>query len=67
MTGLAFKRMYVDIPPDTKEKLEKLAAQKGMSQKGLVALLIENACEQKRKPATRSKKRGTKKKANRRK
>lgn len=50
--SLAFKRMYVDIPPDTKEKLEKLAAEKGMSQKALVAELIENACQ---KPATKRK------------
>lgn len=65
--SLAFKRMYVDIPPDTKTRLENLAAEKGMSQKALVALLIENACEQKRKPAARSKKRGKKKATNRRK
>ena len=59
--SLPWKRMHVDIPVDTKERLEKLAAEKGMSQKALVALLIENACDQKRKPATRSKKRGKKK------
>lgn len=59
MSGLAFARMYVDIPADTKEKLVKLAAETGMSQKALVAQLIENACNN-AKSATkkRSKKRG---------
>ena len=41
---LAFKRMYVDIPTATHEKLVKEAAARGMSQKGLVAQLIEDAC-----------------------
>lgn len=47
--ALAFKRMYVDIPADTHDKLKMLAVERGMSQKGLVAELIEQACE--RKPA----------------
>ena len=58
---LAFKRMYVDIPTETHEGLVKLAAERGMSQKGLVAELIENEIAASKKPATkkrRSKKRG---------
>lgn len=57
--SLAFKRMYVDIPTETHDKLVTLAHERGMSQKGLVAELIENATT--KKPATkkrRSKKRG---------
>ncbi len=42
--SLAFKRMYIDIPTETHDKLVLEAANRGMSQKGLVALLIENAC-----------------------
>ena len=54
---LAFKRMYIDIPTDTHNKLVIEAANRGMSQKGLVAQLIENAC----KPAkTKRKKRRSK-------
>ena len=60
--SLAFKRMYVDIPTETHEGLVKLAAERGMSQKGLVAELIDREVEAaKPKPATkkrRSKKRG---------
>ncbi len=43
--GLAFKRMYIDIPTDTKDRLVIEAANRGMSQKGLVAQLIEDACK----------------------
>ncbi len=42
--SLAFKRMYIDIPTDTHDKLVTEAANRGMSQKGLVAMLIEEAC-----------------------
>lgn len=42
--GLAFKRMYIDIPTETHERLVVEAADRGMSQKGLVAQLIEEAC-----------------------
>ncbi len=42
--SLTFKRMYVDIPAETHDKLKILAVEKGMSQKGLVADLIEAAC-----------------------
>lgn len=42
--SLAFSRMYVDIPAETKEKLVERAAELGMSQKGLVAQLIEKEC-----------------------
>jgi hypothetical protein len=52
MTGLAFARMYVDIPTETKAKLVQLAADRGMSQKALVAHLIEEACNE-AKPATK--------------
>lgn len=56
--SLAYVRMYVDIPPDTKEKLVKRAAELGMSQKALVADLIEKECAPKKTPRrkTRSKK-----------
>ena len=60
MTGLAFKRMYVDIPTETHEKLVKLAAERGMSQKGLVAELIEEAT--KPKPTRKKTKRKTRSK-----
>lgn len=55
-----FSRMYVDIPTETKEKLVKRSAELGMSQKALVAQLIENECAPPKKPATkkRSRKRG---------
>jgi len=42
--SLAFSRMYVDIPAETKERLVERAAELGMSQKGLLAQLIENEC-----------------------
>lgn len=42
--SLAFKRMYIDIPTETHERLVKEAANRGMSQKALVAELIEEAC-----------------------
>lgn len=60
MTGLAFKRMYVDIPTETHEKLVELAAERGMSQKGLVAELIENAANppKPQRKTTRKKRRG---------
>jgi hypothetical protein len=46
--------MYVDIPAATKEKLVERAAELGMSQKGLLAHLIEQECAPaKRKPATK--------------
>ncbi len=58
--GLAFKRMYVDIPTETHGRLVTEAANRGMSQKGLVAQLIEDACtptktqrKTKRKPRRR--------------
>ena len=57
--SLPFKRMYVDIPAETKERLKKRAAEIGMSQKALVAQLIEQECA--------PKKRVTKKKTTRRK
>lgn len=54
---LAFKRMYVDIPTDTHEKLVIEAAARGMSQKGLLAQLIEDCVKPaKRKRATVKKK-----------
>lgn len=58
---LAFKRMYVDIPTATHAKLVKEAATRGMSQKGLLAELIEDCC----KPAKRSKKKAKRKPAKR--
>lgn len=41
---LAFKRVYVDIPPSTHARLTALAKQRGMSAKALFAELIEQAC-----------------------
>lgn len=58
--SLAYVRMYVDIPPDTKEKLVSRAAELGMSQKALVAQLIENECATTKKPATKKKRRSSK-------
>lgn len=58
MSGLAFARMYVDIPAETKEKLVKRAAELGVSQKALVAQLIETECTPPKKP--QRKKRGKK-------
>ena len=58
---MPFHRMYVDIPAATKEKLVKRAADLGMSQKALVAQLIEQECAPTKRPATkktRRKKRG---------
>ena len=52
--SLPFCRMYVDIPAETKDKLVKRAAELGMSQKALVAQLIEQECTSK-KPATKKK------------
>lgn len=64
---LPFKRMYVDIPTETHDKLVIEAASRGMSQKGLLAQLIEDCVsapkstrkqakkKAKRKPARRSK------------
>ena len=47
MSGMAFKRMYIDIPTETHERLVIEAANRGVSQKGLVAELIDEACEPK--------------------
>lgn len=58
--SLPWKRMYVDIPGETKEKLVKRAAELGMSQKALVAQLIEQECVPLKKPATKSPKGRTK-------
>ena len=61
---LAFKRMYVDIPTETHDKLKVLAAKRGMAQKVLVAELIEQACASKsaRKPTRKKAKKKAKKK-----
>lgn len=58
---LAFKRMYVDIPTETHGKLVERAAEKGVSQKGLLAELIEAECNPKPKRKTTRKKRRSKK------
>ena len=59
--SLAFKRMYVDIPADTHDRLKLLAVERGMSQKGLLAELIEGAWASKptRKKAKKKAKRKT--------
>ena len=51
----AFNRLYVDVPPDTAVKLKVKAAESGMSQKALLCSLIEDACTEKPKRKTRSK------------
>lgn len=51
--SLPWKRMYVDIPGETKEKLAKRAAELGMSQKALVAQLIEQECAPKKAATNR--------------
>ncbi len=58
---LAFKRMYVDIPTETHDRLKALAVKRGMSQKGLLAELIEQACAS--KPARKTTRKKAKKKA----
>jgi len=55
MTGMAFKRMYIDIPTETHNGLVDLAAERGMSQKGLVAELINEAVADANKPKPRKK------------
>lgn len=54
---LAFKRVYVDIPPDTHARLKALAEERGMSQRALVTQLIDDATSKISKPK-RSRKRG---------
>jgi len=59
--SLPWMRMHVDIPAETKERLVARAAELGMSQKALVAQLIEQECAPpKRKPATKKKRRSRK-------
>jgi hypothetical protein len=63
--GTTWKRVYVDIPPETHRLLAVRAAERGMTQKALVAELIESECRSRQKLATkrtRSKKVGSKKK-----
>jgi Ribbon-helix-helix protein, copG family. len=38
---MAFKRLYITLPPDTLEKLEKTAKEKGRSKSNMIAYLIE--------------------------
>lgn len=57
--SLTFKRMYVDIPVETHDKLKILAVKRGMSQKALLADLIEQACAT--KPARKKAKKKAKK------
>ena len=54
--SLVFKRIYIDIPTETHNKLVKVAAERGQSQKGLVAELIEKECTSKPKRKTRKRK-----------
>ena len=67
--NLPLKRMYVDIPTNVHDDLKILAVKRGMSQKGLVADLIIQACETKpaRKKAKKKvvKKRKTKRRSRR--
>lgn len=62
--SLVYKRMYVDIPTATHDKLVIEAAKRGMAQKVMVAQLIEDACK-KSKP--KPKRKVTKKKVIKRK
>ena len=41
MSDMAFKRLYITLPPDTLEKLEKTAKEKGRSKSNMIAYLIE--------------------------
>lgn len=59
--SLAYKRVYVDIPTETHERLVIEAAKRGMAQKVLVAELIEEACKPTVKRKTTRKKRRSKK------
>lgn len=54
--SLVFKRMYIDIPTNTHNKLVKVAAERGVSMKGLVAELIEKECTPAKPKRKRSKK-----------
>ena len=60
--SLAFKRMYIDIPTETHELLVEEAANRGMSQKALVAHLIEKACAPEPKPKRKTKRKTRSKK-----
>jgi hypothetical protein len=58
--GTTWKRVYVDIPPETHKRLAMRAIERGMTQKALVAELIESECgEVKTKAKVRRKKRGS--------
>ena len=58
--NLPLKRVFIDIPTNVHDDLKILAVQRGMSQKGLVAELIIQACAT--KPARKkAKKKVTKK------
>lgn len=61
--SLVYKRVYVDIPTETHAKLVALASERGMSQKSLLAELIEAATSSKpqKGPTKRRAKRGSKK------
>lgn len=59
---MVFKRMYVDIPTETHAKLVIEAASCGMSQKALVAELIEERCN---KSKLKPKRKAARKKAKR--
>lgn len=57
--GVAFHRVYVDISSETREQLKALCEARGMTQKALIAALIEDEHSRiSQQPKTRGKKRG---------
>lgn len=43
--ALAFKRVYVDVTPETHARLQEKARERNMSQKAFLESLINEACE----------------------
>lgn len=53
--GLAFKRMYIDIPADQHAEFKALAETQGKSMSALIRELIAEKLHQERKPGKRKK------------
>ena len=62
METVAFRRLQVDLPGETAEKLKQLAAELGVPQRRLLATMIEEKCAEhfskKSKPKKGASKRG---------
>lgn len=53
--SVAFKRCYIDVPPDVWEKIGTLARERGTSRKALVESILTQACaaSESQKPTTK--------------